>query len=279
MKYPNIKLINQKNRGVGYSRNRGIEEAKGDYIFFMDADDKLAENGLDNILKKIDGYKCLPDIIVFDRQFHFSFKNKQDFSLCEITSNIYFEGRIGDFIKRHGLRAYCTSFLFKNDVLKNIRFNDFKIGEDLRFMFDIYDRIDLNTVAFDTKLYIYLCHSESTVHSIDKPGTVRFIENYIDLYKDLKDGKLLSLYPKFERLRLVRNDINYCVFIKILAAGFYRSEIKDYLHRCNEVGMFDFGNINSRLYNMIGKITKTPTIFYLASLVYRKFYLPYIKKE
>lgn len=34
-----IKLIHQTNAGVSVARNRGIEEAKGDYILFVDADD------------------------------------------------------------------------------------------------------------------------------------------------------------------------------------------------------------------------------------------------
>ena len=42
--YKNIKYIKQLNSGVSVARNRGIEEANGDYIMFVDPDDCLIDN-------------------------------------------------------------------------------------------------------------------------------------------------------------------------------------------------------------------------------------------
>lgn len=47
-----IKVIHQKNQGVSVARNRGIEEAKGEWIFFLDSDDILPENALKNLIEQ-----------------------------------------------------------------------------------------------------------------------------------------------------------------------------------------------------------------------------------
>ena len=49
-------LINESNRGPGYSRNRGIEKANGDYIVFIDSDDVVREDHLSSLYDNIKDY-------------------------------------------------------------------------------------------------------------------------------------------------------------------------------------------------------------------------------
>jgi Glycosyltransferases involved in cell wall biogenesis len=51
-----IQLISQKNAGVSVARNRGINEAKADFIAFLDADDEWKPNFLEEIFGLINKY-------------------------------------------------------------------------------------------------------------------------------------------------------------------------------------------------------------------------------
>ena len=52
----NIKLITEENRGVSAARNRGIEEAKGEYVALLDADDWWLSNYIAEVCRLMEYY-------------------------------------------------------------------------------------------------------------------------------------------------------------------------------------------------------------------------------
>ena len=62
-KYDNIKAIHlNKNRGVSYARNTGLNIAQGEFVVFLDADDKITPNMLSYMYNCIKKYNC--DLVV-----------------------------------------------------------------------------------------------------------------------------------------------------------------------------------------------------------------------
>lgn len=56
-KYPHFKLINQINQGVISAHNNAIKEAKGEYIFPLDVDDKIAPTCLEKMYQTLETSK------------------------------------------------------------------------------------------------------------------------------------------------------------------------------------------------------------------------------
>jgi glycosyltransferase involved in cell wall biosynthesis len=70
-KFQNIRIIrNEENKGVNYSRKKGIEESNGEFILILDSDDKLKEYAIETIFDTITKnpeyrhYLFLPDDMV-----------------------------------------------------------------------------------------------------------------------------------------------------------------------------------------------------------------------
>lgn len=58
-RYPETRYVKQRNQGLAAARNRGIQESRGDYLVFLDADDHLLPNHFQTCL---DAFRTLPTI-------------------------------------------------------------------------------------------------------------------------------------------------------------------------------------------------------------------------
>ena len=68
VRYPELRCVHQENAGVSTARNRGINEAQGEYLWFVDADDIVSPLNMESILKAIpDGVDC----IMFGMRFRY----------------------------------------------------------------------------------------------------------------------------------------------------------------------------------------------------------------
>ncbi len=62
-KDPRIRVVHQENQGISATRNKGIELAAGDYIYFVDSDDIIDKNLCTRVVSAMENSNA--DIVSF----------------------------------------------------------------------------------------------------------------------------------------------------------------------------------------------------------------------
>jgi len=68
-KYNFTLLVNSDNRGVGYTKNRLIENSNGNWFVFLDSDDRFALNCIYNLCLKINQNQCNDVSMIYGNSF------------------------------------------------------------------------------------------------------------------------------------------------------------------------------------------------------------------
>lgn len=172
----------KKNGGVSSARNIGISEAKGKFIYFVDADDELIPTAF-----KRDWIELQVDIIITDIKLNHK-NSKTTFKALEGSEGIIKpEEYIFNILNNGVLLGPCSKLYKKSYIIShNIWFNTKMIlGEDAVFSFELMLYHPILFYA-DTCTYIYW-FSANTGKSrlINSPEAI--IENNIDMDKKFRE--------------------------------------------------------------------------------------------
>lgn len=211
-----IKIVNKENGGVSSARNYGLEAAKGEYIFFMDADDYIEENMLEILYKDSNSN----DIVICNNYDHYEesktykIRKKNNCIKGVEEQGIYFWGYVGLEIWN---KLYKREFLLENNIL----YSEKIIHSDV--FFNIKTLFLAHKVKYiDKPLYHYI---SSRPGSITKQKT---LEKTINAFKVIIDNieKLEKIIPKdnFYKIRLFLCKMYYKGYILELENKYFSNE-------------------------------------------------------
>lgn len=180
-----IRLITAAHGGPGAARNRGIDEAKGTYIEFVDADDTLiADESYKVCLDKLRSER--PDILHFRYQVMTSSKDISPKNTAVTNFSNTISGAM--YMKRFNLSGSPCCYFFRRELVikRDIRFPENIFHEDEEFNTILHYHAGA-LVYCDAVLYNYCIREGSTTANSSKDFEEKRIEDTLHIIERLSD--------------------------------------------------------------------------------------------
>lgn len=190
-----IKVLTGNHRGPYFARKKGTENAKGEYITFIDADDFISEKAY--ILAKDDMESSI-DIIAFGMSRYFA-ENNIKYEQCSILDGIYGRNEIEEKLfpmmiwnsgrNSFGIDPSLGNKLYKASLLKDYYRSSrdvcFHYGEDVAVIYPLI--MKARNMVFHQEIYYYHRQREKGVLSSYIKDDL-FLDKLYELYKYLSES-------------------------------------------------------------------------------------------
>ena len=166
-----IRVIHQENGGVSRARNKGFEDAKGEYIVFVDSDDTIGSNHINYLIKA-----PRADIVVSGIRQEMTDGMSADFKPCADKTFELNQENVDYFVDLNDKFLFYgpVAKLYKASIVKEhgIKFPlDCSYGEDLQFNLQYLTYVESITQVDDIS-YFYRRGTE-TLSTKNRPNQFR----------------------------------------------------------------------------------------------------------
>ena len=196
-----IKKINQTNKGVSIARNVGISYATGQYIMFVDADDMVSKNYIENLVASMEKYNTDMVICKYTKEEDKLVNNEssQNVEGKIINANIVLESMIENNLKE----GYLWNKIFKKSIINenDLKFKDgVTVWEDLYFVMEYLSKADKICTINET-LYYYRTREGSAVNRketvIELENKIKIMELIMQNYSSIINSKIILESKKY----------------------------------------------------------------------------------
>lgn len=131
-----VRVFHKKNGGVSSARNMGLDNAKGDWVTFVDSDDSINSNYLYSMISQSDADMVMSSFEITDNVANY---------INYIENEKYYENEIRLFLSKYiKSTQLCTPWckLYKRNLIGSLKFkNEISLAEDTIFVFAYLCRI------------------------------------------------------------------------------------------------------------------------------------------
>lgn len=257
--YPDrIKLFkNDKNGGLAYTRNKGLEYVNGEYIGYIDSDDYVDSNYFEellNAMEKENADLALADIILVDENGN---------NIGETPKACI--GKVNkENVISNGMAASSCNKLFKRELIEKYPFLEGKINEDVSAIIPAI--INAKKIAYTNEVKYYYVQRNLSIQNS------KFTSRRFDIFDAVKvcleriSGA--ENYEKYREIIIYHQILMLYIYVVIEQEGFNNRYqlIKEFIKRQRELKIYNiklfkaFLNTKNRLdriyYSMLVRLIK-----------------------
>lgn len=135
-----IKVVDKENGGPSSARNRGIDEAKGEFIAFVDSDDDIESTMYEVLLDDI--VKNAADVSIVGMQYVYLNGDKRMYVVDKEKTLIKGDDILNVFFENQVITFAPVDKLYRREIIGDIRFDtSIKMCEDQKFNYEYLKKV------------------------------------------------------------------------------------------------------------------------------------------
>lgn len=247
-------LTHSSNQGVSESRNEIIDNASGDYLYFMDSDDVIDKETISLLMYEIEAHQA---DVAFGSYERIELSGER--SLFQYPKMLFEDAdSFAEFAYRRyaSFQASACNYLVKLSLIRknNLRFYKADFWEDMAFTLNMVTMAN-HAVLLPDITYTYLCRENSLSNSwhqdrIEKDKIVQYFKAVDQLKCNNFFFKAKSYYPNRCYIALMSDFYIICNVIKkcrYIVPPFTDKELHSYMkHHASFVDIIRFKNYKIR---------------------------------